>query len=62
MVESMENESYVSQTVEKPSSKIEEKKLRPYSEAPVRAVREEKPIVESSQWRGSEIKESRSSF
>lgn len=62
MVETMENESHVSQVVEKPPSKIEEKKPRPYSEVPVRAAREEKPAVESSQWRGSEIKESRSSF
>jgi hypothetical protein len=62
MVDNMENESYMSQAVEKPPSKIEEKKSRPYSEVPVRAIREEKPAVESNQWRGSEIKDSRSSF
>jgi hypothetical protein len=42
---------------------MEEKKPRPFSEAPIRPLREEKPApVESNQWRGSEVKESRSNY
>jgi cilla- and flagella-associated protein len=60
-LDGMDSESYAYQ--EKPAVKVEEKKQRPYSEVPIREMREEKSVlVENNPWRGSNAKDPRTSY